>query len=174
MKILKRTMVVLASTLPAWLAAPALSEEAQAQLIDASGNVIGTAEFTDTPAGLLIAIDARDLSPGEHAVHLHQTGECDPASAFESAGDHFAPDDASHGYLSGDAAHAGDLPNQTVDEDGALKADLLNTNVTLTSENALLDDDGAALVIHSGADDYRSQPSGNSGDPIACGVIARG
>jgi Cu-Zn family superoxide dismutase len=112
--------------------------------------------------------------PVGHAFHIHEKGQCDAATSFESAGGHFAPLKHTHGYLSADGPHAGDMPNQFVGSDGALQLQVVNPNVTLGSgEGALFDADGSALVLHAKLDDYRSQPSGDAGDRIACAVIQR-
>jgi Cu-Zn family superoxide dismutase len=156
-------------------ALPAAAQEpatASASMVDAGGKDIGRALLTETPHGVLITLELAGLPPGEHGFHIHETGACDPAT-FESAGAHYSPEPHEHGFKSAGGAHAGDLPNQFVAEDGSLDAEVLATAVTLSDGPAtLLDADGSALVLHAGADDHMSQPSGGSGDRIACGVIA--
>jgi Cu/Zn superoxide dismutase len=166
---------VLAACL-AVLASVAVTQSAQSglttKLMNADGKPIGTVTLTQTPHGVLVEIDASGLKPGEHGLHFHETGRCDPETGFKSAGGHFAPAGRQHGYLDEKGYHAGDMPNQFVAQDGRLRAHVFNPNVTLSGGKAALRDaDGSALVIHSGADDYRSQPSGDSGDRIACAVI---
>jgi Cu-Zn family superoxide dismutase len=107
-------------------------------------------------------------------VHIHQTGACDPATGFKSAGDHYVPRDAEHGFQVESGPHAGDMPNQWASDEGLLRADVVNPHVTLgDGEATLFDTDGSAIVVHSGLDDYESQPSGNAGQEIACAVIRR-
>lgn len=146
---------------------------ASATLIDANGVEVGTAELAQTPAnGVLIRLDVRGLEPGEHAFHIHETGQC-TTPGFTSAGGHFAPRDHAHGMLHQSGMHGGDMPNLHVPADGSVQAHRLAEHVSLVPGEAgfLLDGDGAALVIHAGADDYRSQPAGDAGARVACGVI---
>jgi Cu-Zn family superoxide dismutase len=135
------------------------------------GENVGEAKLTQTPNGVLIQATLSNLPPGERGFHIHAVGKCEPP--FESAGDHFNPGAKQHGYLDPKGRHAGDLPNVHVPESGALKIDLLASQIALKDgQNHLLDSDGAALVLHAKPDDYQSQPSGDAGDRIACGVIA--
>ena len=142
---------------------------ATANLVDANNKPVGTAKLTQTPHGVLIAVELHDLKPGIHAIHLHETGKCE-APAFKTAGGHFNPGKKQHGFMTADGAHAGDMPNLDVPADGKLKAELLAGDATRV---ALLDADGAAVVIHAKADDYKSQPAGDAGDRVACGVIQK-
>jgi superoxide dismutase, Cu-Zn family len=144
------------------------------ELIDRQGQRIGTAQLTETGQGVQIAIQASNLPPGPKGFHFHETGRCDPP-AFQSAGDHFAPMGRQHGLENPQGPHAGDLPNLPVRPDGAADTTLVNPRVTLREgePNSLLRNGGTALVIHAEQDDQRTDPSGNSGDRIACGVIAR-
>lgn len=154
------------------LGSPALAaESATASLKDASGNEVGKAALTDTPNGVLIRLDLTGAPAGEHAFHIHAVGKCEPPD-FKSAGPHFNPGAAKHGLENPEGPHAGDMPNLHVPGDGRLSIEVLNQAVTLGGKSALLDEDGAALVIHAGADDYRTDPAGNAGDRIACGIIA--
>lgn len=159
------------------LGMPALAQTPQptsVPIINRDGAEIGQAYLTQTPHGVLIRLSVTQLPNGPHAVHIHETGNCDPGSGFESAGDHYAPRGKQHGFLVEGGHHAGDLPMQWASEEGLLRADILASDVTLEDgEGTLFDDDGSALVIHAGPDDYQSQPSGNAGDPIACAVIQR-
>lgn len=146
---------------------------ARATLTGSDGTPFGTAELTAVPNGVLIRLDLSGLPPGEHAVHFHETGVCDAADGFASSGGHFGPGGTAHGFLSPGGPHAGDMPNQVAGPDGTLRATLVNPNVRLDDgPTGLLDADGSALVIHEGADDYRSQPSGDAGGRLACAVIA--
>jgi len=161
-------VVLAALTSPAW-AEP--TQVAHAQLKNRNGDFVGSAELMQTPAGLLIKLALKDLKAGQHAIHIHETGKCDPP--FASAGPHFNPGYRKHGMLTGEG-HAGDLPNLHVPDSGELKVEMVTTNVTLElgRRNSLIDGDGASLVIHAAADDYQSEPDGASGDRIACGIIS--
>jgi Cu-Zn family superoxide dismutase len=172
---MKRMVVGLACA--AALAAPASAQQpltASASFINAQGNDIGSATLTETPSGVLISLDLRGLPTGEHAFHIHEKGVCNPADKFMSAGGHFNVHDKKHGYLVEGGPHPGDMPNLVIATDGNLRANVLNTAVTLSSrEGSLFGPDGTALVIHDRPDDYKSQPAGNAGDRIACAVIKR-
>jgi Cu-Zn family superoxide dismutase len=153
------------------LAAPALAvDKAGAVLKDASGNEVGKATLTNTPSGVLIRLNLTKVPSGEHAFHIHAVGKCEPPD-FKSAGPHFNPDTTKHGFENPEGPHAGDMPNLFVPGDGKLSIEVLNPGASVSGEAALLDADGAALVIHAGPDDYQTDPAGNAGDRIACGVI---
>ena len=112
------------------------------------------------------------LPPGAHAFHIHEVGKCEPP--FESAGKHFNPTGKQHGKDNPAGPHGGDLPNIEVPSTGRVKIDVTVKDVSLDGGRAgLLDADGAALVVHEGVDDHKSDPAGNSGKPLACGVIRR-
>jgi Cu-Zn family superoxide dismutase len=167
--------VILAS-LPLLLVAvtsPALAADtAHAVLKDKDGKEVGKVDFTDTPSGVLMRLDLTAVPPGEHALHLHTVGKCEPPD-FKSAGGHFNPDETKHGLLSDEGPHAGDLPNIYVPESGKITIEVLAPLVSLSGERALLDDDGTAIVIHDGADDALTDPAGNAGERIACGVVTK-
>lgn len=159
------------------LAAPAFAadkaspvEKASAVLKDANGKEVGRATLTPTPSGVLVSLDLTAVPAGEHAFHIHAVGKCEPPD-FKSAGPHFNPDNTKHGLMNQEGPHAGDMPNLHVPADGKLQVEVLNPTVSLSGESALLDADGSALVIHAGADDYKTDPAGNAGGRIACGVI---
>lgn len=147
--------------------------QARAELRNAEGKPVGQATFEQTPNGVLIRASLAGLPAGTHAIHIHAVGRCDPPK-FESAGGHFNPTSRKHGFLDPDGPHAGDLPNLHVPESGRLTVEMLAPHVTLGSGQAdLLAGKGTALVVHARADDYRTDPAGNAGDRIACGVIGR-
>lgn len=146
------------------------ADKASAVLKDKDGKEVGKADLTDTPSGILIHLDLSDVPPGEHAFHVHAVGKCEPPD-FKSAGGHFNPEETAHGLMNPDGPHAGDMPNLFVPDSGKLVLEVLNPMVTLDEEPALLDDDGSALVIHAGPDDYKSDPAGDAGARIACGVV---
>jgi Cu-Zn family superoxide dismutase len=154
-------------------ATPAVAADtAHAVLEDKDGKEVGKVDFTDTPSGVLMRLDLTAVPPGEHALHLHTAGKCEPPD-FKSAGGHFNPDDTKHGLMSDEGPHAGDLPDIYVPESGKITIEVLAPLVTLNGERALLDADGTAIVIHEGADDALTDPAGNSGKRIACGVITK-
>jgi Cu-Zn family superoxide dismutase len=153
------------------IGSPALAgDTASAVLKDASGKEIGTAKLMATPSGALLTLSLTAATPRVHALHIHAVGKCEPPK-FESAGPHFNPDQTKHGIMNPEGPHAGDLPNLHVPPDGKLEIEFLNPVVTISQESALLDADGASIVIHAGIDDYKTDPAGNAGDRIACGVI---
>ncbi|MFL6813194.1 MAG: superoxide dismutase family protein [Bradyrhizobium sp.] len=160
--------ILLAALAPALGAEPSLT--AHAQIKNQNGDLVGTADLMETRGGLLIKLALQDLKPGQHAVHLHEVGRCDPP--FTTAGAHFNPDHSKHGMLVGEG-HAGDLPNLHIPDSGKLEVEFVTTKATLEKgkPNSLLDQDGSSVVIHAAADDYQSDPAGASGDRIACGVI---
>ena len=149
--------------------AGAAAATATASIQDAAGRQLGTLTLTETAQGIEIAGRLMGLVPGEHAIHLHTTGRCEPP--FESAGGHWNPANRAHGTANPQGPHAGDAPNVTVAADSSLAVQVATPSGTLRGTLPLLDDDGAAVVIHAGPDDYRTDPSGNSGDRIACGVV---
>ena len=145
-------------------------------LVNASGFEIGTVTIEDEEVGVEVDIDATSLPEGAHAVHFHENGTCDGPD-FTSAGGHYNPSGVNHGF---DAAspnpHAGDMRNIEVPRSGVVDVELDNERVTLRERDGLaplLDANGTALIIHAGADDYESQPSGDAGGRIACAVISR-
>lgn len=143
----------------------------QVVLKDAKNETVGTATLTPLVKGVKIALDVSKLPAGDHAIHVHEKGDC-AGPKFDSAGGHFAPTNKGHGFDSAEGPHAGDMANFHVGADGKAKVEIVNTAVTLAEgANSLLKAGGTALVVHEKADDYKSQPAGNAGGRIACGVI---
>ena len=136
-------------------------------LVNASGQSIGSVRAWQTAGGVSFHIEASGLPHGVHGVHVHAVGRCDPPD-FASAGAHWNPAEKKHGMNNPAGPHAGDMPNVEVAANGVLSATLTLAGASMAS---LLDADGAALVIHAAADDYVTDPSGNSGARIACAVI---
>lgn len=144
-----------------------------AELRDAGGRIVATARLAGERDGLRLQVTVTGLNAGSYGAHIHAVGRCDPPG-FESAGPHWNPAGRQHGSRNPLGQHAGDLPNLFAGADGRGTLEYLVRGVRLTGGGrmALLDGDGAALVIHAAADDYRTDPSGNSGARIACGVFA--
>lgn len=140
---------------------------------NAKGRKVGTVKLTQTPHGVLLTGNLAHLRPGVHAIHFHAVGKCE-APTFSSAGGHFNPTHKAHGFEVPAGMHAGDMANLVVPKSGRIRFQILNPNVTLDSgPTRLRDADGSALVVHAKADDYKSQPSGDAGARVACGVIRK-
>jgi Cu-Zn family superoxide dismutase len=151
----------------------AVPTTATAELKNAAGEVVGTATLTEVSGGVRVVVTARGLPAGDKGVHIHEVGTCQPP-AFTSAGAHVNPGGRQHGLLNPGGPHAGDLPNIRIEADGTGRLESLNDRITLgTVPTSLVDGDGSALVIHAAADDQRTDPTGNSGSRLACGVILR-
>ena len=153
-----------------WSVPAADAATARAEMKDARGEKVGEAMLRDTPDGVKLTVTFTGLPPGEHGFHVHAVGKCEPP--FESAGGHFNPTNRQHGRDNPQGPHAGDLPNVRITDRKEATIEVTMRNVTLDEGPIrLLDGDGASIVVHAGPDDYKTDPAGNSGARIACGVI---
>ena len=155
------------------LAAQQPPTTAKADFADSQGKKVGTAELTQTADGVKIALAVSGLAPGQHAFHIHTAGKCEGPD-FKSAGAHFNPYNKKHGLKNPEGPHAGDMENIQVGSDGTGTAEIVNKQVTLADgPNSLFHEGSTAIVIHASPDDNVTDPAGNAGARIACGVIAK-
>ncbi len=152
------------------------AKTASSDFINNKGETIGMVKMTEKHNGVLFFIDLKNLPAGTSAFHIHEASSCTPLDSFKDTGGHYNPTGKEHGFGVKNGVHAGDMPNLYIPETGTIKQEILNTYVTLEGAGAnarapLLDDNGSALILHRGADDYKSQPSGAAGNRIACASI---
>jgi Cu-Zn family superoxide dismutase len=150
---------------------PASAQTASAKLRDANGKDVGTAQLTQTPSGVLVNLSVKGLPAGEHAFHVHAVGKCEPP--FTTAGEHFNPAGKKHGIMAAEGHHAGDMPNVHIPASGELTVEVVNGDITLDKgkPNSVFGPEGTSLIIHAGKDDYKTDPTGDAGGRIACGII---
>jgi Cu-Zn family superoxide dismutase len=157
----------------AWhVAAQGTASRVTVDMKNAQGQSVGTATLTPSGGGVQIAYDFKNLMPGDHALHIHQMAKCE-GPAFTTAGGHFNPEMKKHGLQNPEGPHAGDMNNFTVKADGTAKGTAMDPRVMLggPGANSILANGGTSLMIHAGADDMKTDPAGNAGDRIACGMI---
>lgn len=155
---------------------PSEAEIKTVQMTNPQGEPMGVIRLSENAAGVLLDLDLAGLTPnGDHAIHFHETGQCNGAQGFKTAGGHYNPTEKSHGMKHPEGHHAGDMPNLKPNEKGVIQNGFMNLKVTLgestDKRHTLYDADGSAIIIHAGADDHMSQPSGAAGARIACGVV---
>lgn len=156
---------------PASVVMAPTTKESESRTVDLTGNngkSVGSVTVTDIDGGIFVDVSVKGVLPGWHAFHIHAVGDCSDTAAFKNAGGHLKHEGQMHGAMSGKGPHVGDMPNIWVGKDGTGKAQVLSDHVTWAD---LSGPDGSAFVVHSGADDYKTDPAGNAGTRAGCGVI---
>jgi Cu-Zn family superoxide dismutase len=170
--LLATTLAAALSAAQSWAAPSPAKHPVHVQLKDGKGASVGTAVLSAAEGGVKIKLHLTHMTPGTHAIHFHEKAEC-VGPDFKSAGGHFNPDHKEHGLDNPAGPHAGDMPNIELSRSGTIKTEFVAHGVTLDQgPHGLLRPEGAALVVHAKADDQKSNPAGNAGDRVACGVIA--
>jgi Cu-Zn family superoxide dismutase len=175
MKMKRIVAIALSGCFGAFVLCAAGPKPVSVKLMDAKGVSVGTATISakKSGTGVDIKLDLKGLPAGEHAVHIHANAKCE-GPAFTTAGGHFNPDTKKHGLENPDGAHAGDMKNFTVSAKGTAKVTVSDERVTMGTDNhSIFTNGGTALMIHAKADDYKTDPTGNAGDRIACGLITK-
>lgn len=151
------------------------ANQLEVSLENSDGESVGTIDLIEKDDGVLLHVQVVNLPPGLHGFHIHEKGRCE-GPTFETAGGHFNPSHKKHGFDHPDGPHDGDIENLDVQTDGTANVQFINDRVTLKKgeKNSLFSDDGTSFVIHAQPDDYKTQPAGNSGERIACGIIFEG
>jgi len=168
-----KTIAITAALVLSSAFSAAAQKPVKTELHDAMGKSVGTAELSPAPKGVKIRLNLMDLPPGMHGIHIHAVAKCD-GPAFTTAGGHLNPDMKHHGLENPEGPHAGDMPNITVGANGKLKTTIVAPGVTMgDGSNSIFANGGTALVIHAMVDDQKSDPAGNAGARIACGVITK-
>jgi Cu-Zn family superoxide dismutase len=169
-----KRITLLIFTVFIFAAITATAQQKKVEIRNAKGESVGTAKISPAKTGgVSIKLDLKNLPPGTHGIHFHQVAKCE-APGFTTAGGHFNPTSKMHGLHNPSGPHAGDMMNFEADKNGRAKVTLADDRVDLGSgANSLYSGGGTALVIHEKADDYATDPSGNSGARIACGVIIK-
>ncbi|MED4016730.1 superoxide dismutase family protein [Sutcliffiella cohnii] len=143
------------------------------EIFNENGDSLGVAKLSEQPDGVKIELNLEGLPPGEHGIHIHEVGKCDPPD-YQTAGNHFNPDDKEHGLMHPEGAHAGDLPNIIVEDDGTVVAELMAPELTFKDgKTSIFGKEGTSIIITENRDDGMTQPTGDSGARIACGVITK-
>lgn len=171
MRIARVMCSLLAATGVAAVSFAAQAQTAKASLKDVTGKDVGSVQLLQTPHGVLLKMSLKGVAPGEHAFHIHAVGKCE--APFTSAGGHFNPASRKHGMEAAEGSHAGDMPNLHIPANGELRVDVANPMISLVKgqRGSVFDADGSSIIIHAGPDDYKTDPTGNAGDRIVCGVI---